>query len=217
MTYGVKPLLAACNGDAMPAPADGIFPDPACGAAFWAAGFAWGVVELLLLIILAGLAGLVVGLAATPVLAGAVLGGDTGFSGCFAGGFFGTGAFTATAGFLLVVVLATTVGFFAGADGFAALFVVGCVVGFAVGFVADLVTDLVAGLAAGLLAAFDLVSGLRDGAAGLALAAGLDLTTGLDAFFTGALTVLPALTTGLPEVVFFAVFVLAIVGTLLSR
>ena len=212
MTYGVKPLFAACKGDAMPAPAAGVLPDPACGAAFWAAGFAWVDVEFLLLIVLAGLTGLGVGLAATPVLAGAAWEVETGFAGFAGAGIlltgalgagltllvaFGAGALVSAAGFLLGILLPATTGFFAGAAGLEAF--------------------LIDGFTGVLLAGLDLAAGLRAGVAGLALATGLDLATGFDAFFTAALTTLTALTTDLPVGAFFAVFVLAIVGTLLSR
>ena len=198
-------MLAACSGDAMPAPAGGILPDPDCGAAFWAAGFAGEDVGLLLLIVLAGLTGLVVGLAAALVLAGAALGDDTGFAAGVDAGLFGAGAFTTTAGFLLMAFLPATTGFFAGAAGLAALFAAG------------LAAVLAVGLVVGLRAGFALASVFRDGAEGLDFATGFDLTTGFDVFFAGALTALPDFTAGLPDGVFFAVFVLAIVGTLLSR
>ncbi len=196
----------------MPAPAAGVLPDPAGGAAFWAAGFAWVDVEFLLLIILAGLTGLVVGLAAIPVLAGAAGGGETGLAalagtglllaGTFGAGLallaaFDTGDLVCTAGFLLAIVLPATMGFFAGAAG--------------------LEVFLTDAFAAVLLAGFALVSDLRAGAAGLDLATGLGLTAGFDDFFTAAFTTLTALPADLPVEVFFAVFVLAIVGTLLSR
>jgi hypothetical protein len=196
----------------MPAPAAGVLPDPACGAAFWAAGFAWVDVEFLLLIVLAGLTGLGVGLAATPVLAGAAGEVETGFAGFAGVGLllvgvlgvrlpllvaFGAGALVDTADFLLATLLPATLGFFAGATGLEAF--------------------LRVGFAEVLLAGFDLLSGLREGAAGLDLATGLDLTAGFDAFLGAALTTLTALAADLPVGAFFAVFVLAIVGTLLSR
>ena len=156
-----------------------------------------------------------------PVLAGAA--GATVFTGTaclvttgFATGtVLATGCLTAGAGILLATGFAATAGFFAGGAGFTACLGAGFGAGLAATLVGALEGALVlaTGLPGAFLAGFAFAAGLE---AFLATVLTFVFTTGLAAFLAGAFTAVFGLVADLPGEAFFAVFVLAIVGTLLQ-